>query len=67
MNLKLLKDKRKLLGLTQEEFAERIGMARTNYQKKEKGRENFKQEQIDKIIKELNLTPKEVVEIFFNK
>ena len=67
MNLKLLKDKRKLLGLTQEEFAERIGMARTNYRKKEKGRENFKQEQIDKIIKELNLTPKEVVEIFFNK
>ena len=67
MNLKLLKDKRKLLGLTQEEFAERIEMARTNYLKKEKGRENFKQEQIDKIIKELNLTPKEVVEIFFNK
>ena len=67
MNLKLLKDKRKLLGLTQEEFAERNGMARTNYLKKEKGRENFKQEQIDKIIKELNLTPKEVVEIFFNK
>ena len=67
MNLKLLKDKRKLLGLTQEEFAERIGMTRTNYLKKEKGRENFKQEQIDKIIKELNLTPKEVVEIFFNK
>ena len=30
MNLKLLKDKRKLMGLTQEEFAERIGMARTN-------------------------------------
>lgn len=56
-----------MLGLTQEEFAERIGMARTNYLKKEKGRENFKQEQIDKIIKELNLTPKEVVEIFFNK
>ena len=67
MNLKLLKDKRKLLGLTQEEFAERIGMARTKKKKKEKGRENFKQEQIDKIIKELNLTPKEVVEIFFNK
>ena len=67
MNLKLLKDKRKLLGLTQEEFAERIGIARTNYLKKEKGRENFKREQIDKIIKELNLTPKEVVEIFFNK
>ena len=67
MNLKLLKDKRKLLGLTQEEFAERLGMDRTNYLKKEKGRENFKQEQIDKIIKELNLTPKEVVEIFFNK
>ena len=67
MNLKLLKDKRKLLGLTQEEFAERLGMARNNYLKKEKGRENFKQEQIDKIIKELNLTPKEVVEIFFNK
>ena len=67
MNLKLLKDKRKLLGLTQEEFAERLGMARTNYFKKEKGRENFKQEQIDKIIKELKLTPKEVVEIFFNK
>ena len=67
MNLKLLKDKRKLLGLTQQEFAERLGMSRTNYLKKEKGRENFKQEQIDKIIKELNLTPKEVVEIFFNK
>ena len=49
MNLKLLKDKRKLLGLTQEEFAERIGIARTNYLKKEKGRENFKQEQIDKM------------------
>ena len=55
------------MGLTQEEFAESIGMARPNYLKKEKGRENFKQEQIDKIIKELNLTPKEVVEIFFNK
>ena len=36
MNLKLLKDKRKLLGLTQEEFAERLGMARTNYLKKRK-------------------------------
>ena len=67
MNLKLLKDKRKLLGLTQEEFAERLGRARTKYLKKEKGRENFKQEQIDNIIKELNLTPKEVVEIFFNE
>ena len=67
MNLKLLKHKRKQLGLTQEEYAERLGMDRNNYVKKEKGRENFKQEQIDKIIKELNLTPKEVVEIFFNK
>ena len=67
MNLKLLKDKRKLVGLTQEDLAKKVGIARTNYLKKEKGRENFKQEQIDKIIKELNLTPKEVVEIFFNK
>lgn len=67
MNLNLLRHKRKLLGLTQEEFAEKLGIARTNYLKKEKGRENFKQEQIDKIIKELKLTPKEVVEIFFNK
>ncbi|WP_455937842.1 helix-turn-helix domain-containing protein [Gemella morbillorum] len=67
MNLKLLKHKRKLLGLTQEEFAEKIGIARTNYLKKENGKEGFKQEQIDKIIKELKLTPKEVVEIFFNK
>ena len=64
MNLKLLKDKRKLLGLTQEEFAERIGMARTNYLRKEKGRENFKQEQISKLIKELSLTPEETIEIF---
>ena len=67
MNLKLLKDKRKLLGLTQEEFAERIGMARTNYLKNEKGRENNKKKQKYKIIKELKLNPKEVVEIFFNK
>ena len=67
INLRRLKGLRVEHDLTQEEFAERIGMARTNYLKKEKGRENFKQEQIDKIIKELNLTPKEVVEIFFNK
>ena len=65
MNLKLLKHKRKQLGLTQEDLANKVGSARTNYLKKEKGRENFKQEQISKLIKELSLTPEETIEIFF--
>ena len=65
MNLKLLKHKRKQLGLTQEDLAKKVGIARTNYVRKEKGKEHFKQEQISKLIKELSLTPEETVEIFF--
>ena len=65
MNLKLLKHKRKQLGLTQEDLAKKVGIARTNYLKQEKGKENFKQEQISKLIKELSLTPEETIEIFF--
>ena len=65
MNLKLLTHKRQQLGLTQEDLAKKVGIARTNYLKKEKGRENFKQEQISKLIKELSLTPEETIEIFF--
>ena len=65
MNLKLLKHKRKQLGLTQEDLAKKVGIARTKYLKKEKGRENFKQEQISKLIKGLSLTPEETIEIFF--
>ena len=60
-----LRELRTNQGLTQEDLAKKVGIARTNYLKKEKGRENFKQEQISKLIKELSLTPEETIEIFF--
>ena len=48
---KLVKDKRKDANLTQEEFAERAGVALTVIRKIEQGKENLNLEKVNQVLK----------------
>jgi y4mF family transcriptional regulator len=48
---KLVKDKRKEANLTQEEFAERAGVALTVIRKIEQGKENLNLEKVNQVLK----------------
>lgn len=48
---KLVKDKRKEANLTQEEFAERAGVALTVIRKIEQGKENLNLEKVNHVLK----------------
>jgi y4mF family transcriptional regulator len=48
---KFVKDKRKEANLTQEQFAERAGVALTVIRKIEQGKENVKLEKVNQVLK----------------
>lgn len=64
MGIKKLKSKRVLMGLTQVEVANKMGLNAKSYNFKENGKIEFKLEEIKKISNILNLTLDEVDEIF---
>lgn len=64
MNLNLLVNKRKKMGLTQQMIAEKMGYTRQNLQAKEKGKCKFTFRDIQMLKDILLLTNDEIVEIF---
>lgn len=66
MNIELLRKKRKELGITQEDIAKKLNIARTNYTKRECGYCPFTLSDIREIRKILKLSNKETIEIFFS-
>ncbi|MGL5348890.1 MAG: helix-turn-helix transcriptional regulator [Peptostreptococcaceae bacterium] len=64
MGLRLLKSKRVLMGMTQEQLAAEIGINTKSYNMRENGKQNFKLEEVIKISKSLDLTLDEVDQIF---
>ena len=64
MGLRLLKAKRVLMGLTQEQLASEIGINTKSYNMRENGKQKFKLEDVIKISKSLDLTLEEVDQIF---
>lgn len=47
---RFVKERRKLVGLTQEEFAERAGVALTVVRKIEQGKTNLNLEKVDRVL-----------------
>ena len=66
MNSNLLKSKRVLLGCTQKDMANYIGISEKTYNFKEKGKIYFKPNEIIAISGKLKLTIKEINKIFFD-
>lgn len=64
MGLRILKSKRVLIGLTQVEFATKLGMDARTYNLKENGKRKFSLEDINKVSKILDLSLSEVNDIF---
>lgn len=64
MGLRLLRAKRVLMGLTQEQLASEIGINTKSYNMRENGKQKFKLEDVIKISKSLDLTLEEVDQIF---
>lgn len=64
--LELLREKRKRVGMTQLYVANTLGIAKSTYSRKENGKIPFSTQEIKKVSKLFNLTPKELVGIFFN-
>jgi len=56
-----IKSKRVLLGLTQEEMAEKLGIAVSTYKKKEHGKTDFTESEINKF---LEVTESEYEDVF---
>lgn len=63
---RILKSKRMLFNLTQEEIAKELGINIKSYNLKENGKMKFKLDEAKKIIVLLNLNFKEVNDVFFN-
>lgn len=61
----MLKGKIITNGLTMKEFAEKMGIDPATLNKKLKGKSEFKRDEIMKAIAILELTPDEVMSIFF--
>ena len=66
MGLRILKSRRALLGLTQVEAAEKLGMNIKSYNLKENGKRGFSLEETIKISKLLGLSLSEVNEVFLH-
>ena len=66
MGLRILKSKRVLLGLTQVEFADKLGMDVRSYNLKENGKRVFSLEEVSKVSKILGLSLNEINDIFLH-
>ncbi|MDK2584998.1 helix-turn-helix transcriptional regulator [Romboutsia sedimentorum] len=66
MGLRLLKAKRALLGLTQNEVANMMGINCKSYNFKENGRVGFSLDEVIKISSALNLSLEDVNDIFLH-
>lgn len=66
MQTKLFKSKLALHGDTYQVIAELLGITRQTLAEKVEGKSQFKQAEIDRLIARWNLTPHEVVQIFFD-
>ncbi|MGL5713930.1 MAG: helix-turn-helix transcriptional regulator [Paraclostridium sp.] len=66
MGLRILKSKRVLHGLTQVEFAAKLGMDTRSYNLKENGKREFSVEDISKVSKILGLSLNEINDIFLH-
>lgn len=66
MDSKILKSKRILIGMTQKELAQSIGISEKSYNHKEQNKIEFKLNEIIIIAKELKLSLIEVNKIFFD-
>ena len=66
MGLRILKSKRILFNLTQEEIAKELGINTKSYNLKENGKREFTLDEAKKIINLLELNLNEVNDIFFN-
>ena len=64
MKANVLKSKRVLHDYTEKELADIVGISRYSYIKKENGIAEFNASQIASIMRALQLTPEEIVEIF---
>ena len=66
MGLRILKSKRILFDLTQEEIAKEVGINIKSYNLKENGKREFTLDEAKKISNLLKLNLNEVNDIFFN-
>lgn len=66
MNSCKLKGKRVESGYTQQELAEKIGISAISYTRKENGIRDFSCREAAGIAKELGLSNKDIVKIFFS-
>ena len=66
MGLRILKSKRILLNLTQEEIAKEVGINIKSYNLKENGKREFTLDEAKKISNLLELNLNEVNDIFFD-
>ncbi len=66
MNSRKLMAKRVEKGLTIQDMANILGISKNAYWFKEKGRTSFKREELKKVIKTLNLSKDDFIEIFFD-
>ena len=66
MGLRILKSKRILFNLTQEEIAKEVGINIKSYNLKENGKREFTLDEAKKIINLLELNLNEVNDIFFD-
>ena len=66
MVLRILKSKRLLFNLTQEEIAKEVGINLKSYNLKENGKREFTLDEAKKISNLLELNLNEVNDIFFN-
>ena len=66
MGLRILKSKRILFNLTQEEIAKEVGINIKSYNLKENGKREFTLDEAKKISNLLELNLNEVNDIFFN-
>lgn len=63
VNLERLKEIRLEHGYTQQQFATYIGLSTSTYTDKEAGKTKFKVEELEKILKFLNLDPLELLDL----
>lgn len=63
VNLERLKEIRLEHGYTQQQFATYIGLSTSTYTDKEAGKTKFKVEELEEILKFLNLDPLELLDL----
>ena len=65
MNIDKLKGKIREKGMTYKMLSKRTGIGLTSINHKVNGKKSFKQEEMSKVRKVLNLSDRETIEIFF--